>query len=91
MTTALLLQKPLVTDKATALSAIGKYVFVVSPNATKPEIKKAVKELYRVDAVGVAVVNIPAKHKKFRGIRRATGGCKKAIVTLKKGQKIDIQ
>ncbi len=60
-----LIKKPWVTEKSTGLSALGKYVFIVKPKATKQEIKKAVKEIYKVDAVAVNVVNRPPKQKRF--------------------------
>ena len=70
---------------------LGQYVFMVESDASKPEIKKAIKELYKVDAVSVNVVNRPPKTKRFRGVRRGGHGAyRKAIVTLKKGQKIDL-
>ena len=90
MTNIFLIQKPWITEKSTALSQAGKYVFMVEPRATKSEVKKAVKEIYRVDVAQVNIVNLPAKTKRFRGVPAARGGCKKAIVTLKAGQKIDL-
>ena len=86
-----LIKKPLITDKATTLSEKGKYLFVVKAGATKPEIKKAVKEMYKVDSVAVNIVNIPGKTKRFRNVKAKQTGYKKAIVTLKAGQKIDVQ
>lgn len=92
MADAFLIQKPWVTEKSTDLAARGQYVFIVQPHATKQEIKKAMKEIYKVDAVAVNIVNRPPKRKQFRGgIKGAQEGYRKAIVTLKTGQKIDIQ
>lgn len=86
-----LIKRPRVTEKSTDLGAIGKYVFVVEPGASKPEIKKAIHELYKVDVASVNVVNRPPKAKRFRGVARGKhGGYRKAIVTLKEGQKIDL-
>jgi large subunit ribosomal protein L23 len=85
-----LIQKHWVTEKATDLNTIGKYVFMVKPEATKSEIKKAVKELYKVDVTNVNVVNRPSRMKRFRNTRVRTGAYRKAIVTIKEGQKIDI-
>jgi large subunit ribosomal protein L23 len=70
---------------------LGKYVFIVKRSATKKEIQKALREIYRVDAVKVNVVNLPAKPRRFRGKKSTKAGVKKAIVTLKEGQKIDIR
>lgn len=87
-----LIKKPWVTEKSTRLAEDRKYVFIVDPRATKPEIKKAVKDIYKVDATAVNVVNRPAKMKRFgQAMKGATGGYRKAIVTLKEGQKIDVQ
>lgn len=86
-----LIKKPLVTEKSMALRAEGKYVFVVKPAATKSEIKKAVRAIYKVDPIAV---NIVIRHSKSKGmgiLRGRQPGYKKAIVTIKKGQKIDIQ
>ncbi|KKW47616.1 MAG: 50S ribosomal protein L23 [Candidatus Liptonbacteria bacterium GWC1_60_9] len=85
-----LIIKPWVTEKANALSRMGKYVFMVKPEATKNEVRKALKKLYGVDAVKVDVVN--ARGRKRRFMRTFTPGrrYKKAIVTLKTGQTLDI-
>ncbi len=92
MADAFLIKRPWVTEKSTDLAVVGKYVFIVRPGATKPEIKKAVKEVYKVDVVAVNVVNRPPKRKRFGGRRLGSQGAyRKAIVTLKPGQKIDIQ
>ncbi len=92
MTAPFLIKKPWVTEKATDLSAQGKYVFIVARDATKPEIKKAINAIYKVDATAVNVVNHPAKKKRFgAGLKGTQEGYRKAVVTLKEGQKIDIQ
>ena len=87
-----LIKKPIVTEKSTGLSALGKYVFMVASSATKQEVKKAIHDLYKVDPTSVNIVNRPAKRKRAGGRIRGgrQSGYKKAIVTLKKGQKIDI-
>lgn len=89
MSDAFVLRKPCVTEKSTDLSQGGKYVFIVKPRATKPEIKKAVQALYRVHVTRVNVVNRPAKEKRFRNMRGRQSGYKKAIVTLAPGEKIE--
>jgi large subunit ribosomal protein L23 len=92
MADSFLIKKPWVTEKAGSLSPIGQYIFMVKPGATKPEVKKAVKEIYKVDVVSVSMVNRPAKKKRSgRGLKRTQEAYRKAIVTLKTGQKIDIQ
>ena len=92
MAAPFLIKKPWVTEKSTDLNALRKYVFIVGDEATKPEIKKAVKAIYKVDAIDVNVVNRPPKRKRFGArLKGAQEGYRKAIVTLKEGQKIDIQ
>ncbi len=84
------IKHPRITEKATDLSKAGKYVFIVKPNATKPEIKKAVQEFYKVKVESVNVTRIPGKPKRFRNSTRHTSGYKKAVVALKEGEEIDI-
>lgn len=89
---SLLIKKPWVTEKAANLGPNRQYVFLVQKSATKPEIKKAIEGLYKINVVAVNVVNLPAKRKRFRGVMRNGGeGNRKAVVTLKEGQKIDLQ
>jgi len=84
-----LIKRIVVTERSSDLEALGKYVFVVKDAATKNEVKKAIKDTYGVDAVRVNVITRPPKTRRFRGIAGKRGGYKKAIVTLKTGQKID--
>jgi large subunit ribosomal protein L23 len=91
MTDPLLIKKPWITEKATALQPINQYVFLVKSGAAKPEIKKAIHALYKVDVVAVNVVNRPPKVKRSGRSRKGTQeGYRKAIVTVKDGQKIDL-
>lgn len=84
-----LVKRFIYTEKAGNLNQIGKYVFMVKLNATKNEIKKAVKELYKVDVVDVNTIRVPGKTKRFRNMKTQKSDFKKAIVTLKEGQKIE--
>ena len=85
-----IIKRPIITERSTDLNAIGKYVFMVAPNATKNEVKKAVKAIYNVDVVAVNIVTQHAKTRRYRNTTAKRGGYKKAIATLKEGQKIDI-
>lgn len=85
-----ILKEPHISEKATYLSDQDKYVFKVYPNANKTEIKKAVEALYGVKVKKVNIVKIPRKKKEFRGIEGSKPGYKKALVTLEKGEKIEI-
>ena len=84
------LESPHITEKATILAEQNKYVFKVSPNSNKIEIKKAIEGLYGVDVIDVKIINM---HRRRRRLGRQRGwkkGYKKAIVRIKKGQKIEI-
>ena len=85
-----LLLKPVLTEKSTLQSQHNKVVFEVHPAATKTQIKKAVKEAFKVDALKVNVLNYDGKVKRFRGIVGKRKAVKRAIVTLKEGQHIDL-
>ncbi len=91
MANPFIIKRPHITERATDLSALGQYVFIVQTGASKPEIKKAIKEIYKVDVVSVNVVNRPPKRKRFAGrMHGAQEGYRKAIITVKEGQKIDL-
>jgi large subunit ribosomal protein L23 len=85
-----LIKKPWITEKSTRLNEIGQYVFLVTPDATKSEVKKLVKEMYKVDPVSVNMLNRQGKNKKYRNAVNKRADLRKAIVTLKSGQKIDL-
>lgn len=85
-----LVKKPWITEKSTRLNEEGKYVFLIKQDGSKNEVKKMVKEIYGVDAVNVNVVNVPPKSRRYRGLKSEKSGYRKAIVTLKEGQKIDL-
>ncbi len=84
------IKNPRITEKSTDLSKAGKYVFMVKSDATKPEIKKAVQKLYNVKVRGVNITRIPGKPRRFRNAKGLSSGYKKAVVTLKEGEKIDV-
>jgi len=79
-----------VTEKATGLEGENKYVFKVLPKANKNEIKKAVEDLYGVNVVNVRIINIPRKQRRLGKQKGWRKGYKKAIVRIKKGQRIEI-
>jgi len=85
-----LIIKPWVTEKANALSRMGKYVFMVKPAATKNEVKKALKKLYGVDVVKIDVINARGRKRRFKRVFTPGARYKKAIVTLKTGQTLDL-
>ncbi|MEK7608295.1 MAG: 50S ribosomal protein L23 [Patescibacteria group bacterium] len=84
------IKKLVVTEKSTGMQGQGKYVFVVDSDTTKNEIRKAIETIYHVKVVSVDTNTRKPKTKRFRGVKSLRGGSKRAIVTLKKGQTIDI-
>ena len=85
-----LLRRPIITEKATNASESGAVVFEVSMNATKPEIKKAVEELFKVKVKGVNTVVAKGKTKRFKGVIGKRKDIKKAYVMLEDGNTIDV-
>lgn len=81
--------RPHVTEKSGALSQIGKYTFQVTKGANKQSIAKAIQVLYKVKPEHITVLNQPVKNVFVRGRRGTVAGIRKAVVTVKKGDKID--
>ena len=81
---------PHITEKATLLSEQNAVVFKVAPAATKPEIKAAVEALFDVTVTGVNTIVQKGKTKRWKGAPYQRSDMKKAIVTLKDGQSIDV-
>jgi len=81
---------PYITEKATALSKVDQYVFKVHSKANKAEIKKAIEDFYKVNVLDVKIIKVPKKQRRFGKILGYRSGFKKAIVKIKKGQKIEI-
>jgi len=84
-----LIRSPIITEKTTILSEQKKYVFEVSPAATKPLIKKAIEEIFEVKVKSVNILNQKGKVKKFKGTLGRRSDIKKAIVTLSGDYSID--
>ena len=81
---------PNVTEKSTSLSEFNKVVFRVNKNANKKSIKKNIEKIFKVKVLKVNTVNIRGKSKIVRNKKAFKSGYKKAIITLKKGQSIDL-
>lgn len=85
-----ILLKPLITEKATALVSQNKYAFKVADNSNKVIIAKAIKGLYGVEPIAVNIINERGKRLTYGRTRGKKSNWKKAIVTLKPGDKIEI-
>jgi large subunit ribosomal protein L23 len=81
---------PVITEKATKLSEANQVVFRVTLDSTKPQIAKAVEELFKVKVKAVNTVRTKGKMKAFRGKRFQKSEVKKAVVTLVEGYQIDV-
>ena len=85
-----LIRAPLITEKSTLVSQHNQVVFRVPMKATKPQIKKAVEALFKVDVKAVNTSITKGKTKRFRGRPGRRSDVKKAFVTLAEGQSIDV-
>ena len=81
---------PVITEKATILSEQNKTVFKVNKNADKKTIKKNIEKIFKVNVIKVNIINKRTKKKIKQGRLSKKTGYKKAVITLKKGQSIDL-
>ena len=84
------IRNPIITEKATILSEQNKTVFKVHEKANKKTIKKNIEKLFKVNVIKVNIINKKTRIKTTRGKKVRVKGFKKAIITLKKGQNIDL-
>jgi large subunit ribosomal protein L23 len=84
------LRRPLITEKGTGMQAAGKYTFEVAPRATKQQVKTAVEKAFKVGVTAVNVVNVKGKTKRVKSGYSVSPSWKKAIVSLKTGDKIEL-
>ena len=84
------IRKPIITEKATMASEANAVVFEVAIDATKPQIKSAVEDIFGVKVKAVNTTITKGKVKRFRGIRGVRKDVKKAYVTLEEGNTIDV-
>ena len=82
--------EPILSEKATALREEGKYTFKVATDATKPQIKEAVRKLFNVKVVDCTTINVMGKMKRVRSKPGRTASYKKAIVKLAPGETIKV-
>ncbi|MBW2222552.1 MAG: 50S ribosomal protein L23 [Deltaproteobacteria bacterium] len=84
------LRRPLITEKTSQLQALGKYAFEVADEANKNQIKEAVEKSFKVDVTAVNIISVPSKQRRLGRQQVLTSPWKKAIVTLKAGDKIEL-
>ena len=81
---------PIVTEKSTNLSEQNKIIFKVPTKANKKNLKKSIEKIFKVNVTKVNIINKKNRIKTTRGKKIKVKGYKKAIITLKKGQNIDL-
>ena len=81
---------PIVTEKSTSLTEQNKIVFKVPFKSNKSILKKSIEKIFKVNVVKVNIINKSSRNKVARGRKVKVPGYKKAIITLKKGQSIDL-
>ena len=81
---------PMVTEKSTNLSEQNKVVFKVPTDANKVNLKKNIEKIFKVNVTKINIINKQNRTKAVRGKKVKVQGYKKAIITLKKGQSIDL-
>tara|TARA_B100000963_G_scaffold314900_1_gene293701 strand:+ start:39 stop:332 length:294 start_codon:yes stop_codon:yes gene_type:complete len=81
---------PIVTEKSTKISEHNKIVFKVPYYADKKNLKKNIEKIFKVNVIKVNIINKQNRYKITRGRKVKISGFKKAIITLKKGQNIDL-
>ena len=84
------IRSPLVTEKSTNLSEQNKIIFKVDAKANKKNLKKNIEKIFKVNVTKVNIINKKSRIKVTRGRKVKVKGFKKAIITLKKGQNIDL-
>ena len=85
-----LIKKPIITEKGTLLSNNSQIVFSIPMNASKTIVKQAVEKLFGVNVKKINIIISKGKTKRFKGKMGKRKNEKKAIISLEKGQKIDI-
>ena len=81
---------PFVTEKSTNLSDLNKIVFKVPSTANKKNLKNNIEKIFKVNVTKINIINKQNRKKLTRGRKVKVSGYKKAIITLKKGQSIDL-
>ena len=81
---------PVVTEKSTILSEQNKITFIVPNKSNKKNLKKNIEKIFKINVVKINIINKQSRKKITRGKKVKISGYKKAIITLKKGQSIDL-
>lgn len=90
MTVFDVLRRPIISEKGTTQLAQGKYTFEVDVRANKTQVREAVEQIFKVNVTAVNVSSVPGKRRRVGRHYGMTPEWKKAVVTLKEGQRIDV-
>lgn len=85
-----IIKAPVITEKSQIAKSEGKYTFKVDPKANKIEIKEAIEKIFNVKVKEIRTINVKVKKRRVGRYTGLTNRSKKAIVTLEKGQTIDL-
>lgn len=85
-----ILVRPLITEKNTMLSAEHKYTFEIDMRANKTQVKEAVQAIFKVDVTAVNIIKVPPKTRRVGTSVGKTSPWKKAVVTIRPDQRIEI-
>lgn len=85
-----IIKQPVVSEKSISQGAVNKYTFLVNGDATKSQVEGAVKQLFKVEVTAVNITNIKGKVKNYRRVKGVRADQKKAVITLKAGQRINL-
>lgn len=80
--------RPILSEKATHLATSGKYVFAVHQRANKSQVKKSIQQVYEVNVDSIKIIRLSGKMRRYGRSVGKTSAWKKAIVTVRKGEKI---
>ena len=84
------LLKPTITEKSTLLQESGRYTFEIDPRANKIQVKEAVEKNFNVTVIGVNITKLHGKRKRYGPRVKKMPDIKKAVVTLRPGDRIDL-
>lgn len=84
------IKRPLITEKAMRGKELGQYVFAIDVKASKTDVRRAVEALFKVKVDSVHTLRVPGRSKRVGKSQTQTSDWKKAVVTLKQGQAIEL-
>lgn len=84
------IKRPIISEKSIAQGVVNKYTFLVNQAATKEQVAKSIEKLFKVTVTNVNIINLAGKQKRFRRQLGERSARRKAVVTLKAGDRITL-